>query len=286
MRNHEPAVPSSRAQKPVRAPGPRPAASPLCASFALENVLDSCILQRRKKATSEGSAPTPSSIRHRASRLICRDSPIMATRLESSMPQPCIEITKASIRPRVCGCSEDSAVTVAESGYSPPTPTPRTSLQSASCRGSGIAPPSLTRALRTAPTTVRPAVATKAHFRPSQSATKPKESCPTMMPASIVLTIRLLLCASETSAPYSKPRINITRSIVKRSYASARKPALEAASRHAAFASVSAPPGGFTSASESSGRASLPSAPRASCWPCWGPVARKVGTAWYMEGMP
>mmetsp|Transcript_43210 Transcript_43210/g.130827 ORF Transcript_43210/g.130827 Transcript_43210/m.130827 type:complete len:219 (+) Transcript_43210:22-678(+) len=164
--------------------------------------LDSCSRQRSTKATSEGRAPKASSSRQRVSRLAESASAARATTQESSMPQPCMEMTVASSSPRCAGSSALSAVTAAASGYSPPTPRPRSSRQSASCRGRPKAPSaSWTQALSTAPTMVRPAVVTKAHFRPTQSATKPKVNWPTMMPASMVLTMRLLLSASVTSEP-------------------------------------------------------------------------------------
>mmetsp|Transcript_99070 Transcript_99070/g.212238 ORF Transcript_99070/g.212238 Transcript_99070/m.212238 type:complete len:258 (+) Transcript_99070:428-1201(+) len=140
--------------------------------FAVSKACDSCIRHRKPKATREGNAPKAKRRRQVASMEAPAETVTSVMQDESIMPKPCMEMTMAMYRPRTCASVADSAVTVAERGYSPPTPSPRSRRVSANCKGRLNAPLLCTQqAPRAAPTTVRAAVTTKVHFRPSQSAT-------------------------------------------------------------------------------------------------------------------
>ena len=108
---------------------PRPSAATVATRGGLLRVSEAL----KGASNTPGSAPRPSIRRHERPRSdVCSGLPPgnctsrRASEGTARLAMPCIEKTSEAVRPRSAALEADSAAIVADSGYTPPTPTPST----------------------------------------------------------------------------------------------------------------------------------------------------------------
>ena len=135
---------------------------------------------------------------------------------------PCMENTALILLPRPSLCTVASLLTVADRGYSPPTPTPSTKRASERTVKRLSAPTGCAAADSAAPAMSMVRVAMKPRLLPSESASTPNDSWPTMEPTSTALASAPLSAAlswhtDDADAGYAQPITTSTTFITNRS---------------------------------------------------------------------